>query len=147
MLVIVDLQDCYIREFRQQRESIKRLLDLLRIRVAEARKNGEEIINLICPMDGPPVPEIEEMLGPDYTNLGKECYDGSEDIHRYIQRHHISPHEIELCGVFANVCVLHTWKGLKKFGYNVLPVKRTMTLFTYTTKEKVDTYPEGYLSN
>lgn len=144
MLVVVDLQDCYTKEYSQQRVRFSRLLERLRERVKLAKIEGELVINLLCFCDGDPIPEAEEILS-EVPRVGKDGYDGSKDLHRYFKMNKIEPSAIELCGIFANVCVLQTWQGLKELGYEVLPVDREMTLFTPTAKKKVTKYPEGYL--
>ncbi len=144
MLAVIDLQSCYEKEFGQQRRTFKRLLENLRRRVQAARALGEPVINIECLPDGPTIPTVLDILD-GYPTIGKEDYDGSDEIHAYVRRNHLNPGRVELCGAFANVCVLRTWVGLRDFGYEMAPVDLGMVMFTPGASTRVISYPPGYI--
>jgi hypothetical protein len=142
--VVVDLQECYESEFLQQKNQFKKMLETIEEKVALTKERKEPVVSIICPPDGPPIPGLDKILGRVPT-IYKDGYDGSTEIDGYIKRKNLSPNLVELCGVFANVCVLSTWIGLKKLGYNLRPVDPRAVLFVPTSKTRVASYPEGYL--
>jgi hypothetical protein len=119
----------------------------LRKRIQQAIKKEEIVINLTCFEDGFTLPEVLELIKPSNRSyfLGKRIFDGSMSIHSFIKREKISPENIELCGCFRNVCILETWKGLRKLNYSVLPINKNITLKTTLDWRGECTYPEGYL--
>lgn len=147
MLVIIDIQEYYISEFQKQSKSYDMMIAGLQERVRMARETKEVVINLTHFLDGFTMPEVIELVktcNPSFF-LGKEEEDGSSSIHTFCQNKKINPGRIELCGVFRDVCVLETWKGLKRFGYCVLPVNEGLTLATSLNWRKIEKYPDGYL--
>ncbi len=143
--MVVDVQDCYEKEFAQQRTRFERMLKKIEEKVALAREGKEPVISIICPSDGPPIQEVKEVLGNKIPTLRKCAYDGSREIDRYIKRTGITPDPIELCGVFANVCVLYTWIGLQRLGYKLQHIDQDAVMFVPTSKTRVQEYPDGYI--
>jgi len=147
VLVIIDIQEYYLREFEKQKQIFNRFIETLEKRIQQAKKEEEIVINLTCFLDGFTLPEVLQLLG-NYKRrffLGKEEMDGSDSIHGFFERKKLSPEKIELCGAFRDVCVLETWKGLKKLNYNLVPIKKDLSIPTTTNWRKITTYPEGYL--
>lgn len=147
MLVIIDIQEFYIDEFRKQQKSFNKMIAGIRNRVGQARQNEELVINLTRFEDGFTLPEIVELIKSCNKGffLGKDEEDGSTSLHCFCKRKNIKPKSIELCGIFQDICVLETWKGLKRLGYKVLSVNKCLTLATSTNWRKTDKYPDGYL--
>ena len=143
--MVVDLQECYESEFAQQKNQFKKMLETIEEKVALAREGKEPIVNIICPPDGPPIPGLDKLLGCEVPTIYKNSHDGSKEIDRFVKRKNLCPNTVELCGVFANVCVLRTWIGLKKLGYKLEPVDTRAVLFVPTSRTRVASYPEGYL--
>jgi len=147
MLVIIDLQDYYMPQFEKQRDKFSLLLEKLSNRIKKAKGRKETVINLTYREDGFTIPEVLEM-GKGYGCrhfLLKQKFDGSEELHRFICEESQECKEIELCGAFEDVCVLDTWNGLRKLGYNVLPVEEDLTIATLDNWRKIKKYPDGYL--
>ncbi len=148
MLVVIDIQECYIREFQRQKKKFNTMMAGLSNRIQQARDNEELVINLTHFEDGFTLPEVIELVKSCKGSffLGKEEMDGSAALHYSYQRKEIKPDYIELSGVFRNVCVLKTWKGLKNLGYNVLQVDKELTMSTSSTLNE-NMYPNGYLGD
>ena len=147
MLVVIDIQEYYLREFEKQKQMFNRFIETLEKRIQQAKKEEEIVINLTCFLDGFTLPEVLQLL-ENYKHrffLGKEEMDGSNSLHEFFQRKKLSPKKIELCGAFRDICVLETWKGLKKLNYNLVPVKKDLSIPTSTNWKKIITYPKGYL--
>lgn len=147
MLIIIDIQEYYLDEFRKQQNKFNKMIAGLRKRIQQARRIDELVVNLTCFDDGVTIPEILKLIA-DYPNkvfLGKGNYDGSTSLKGLFEIKGIRPKSIELCGVFKDVCVLETWKGLKKLGYNVSSINANLTLATSSNWRKIEKYPEGYI--
>jgi hypothetical protein len=146
VLVIIDIQDCYLDdEFEKQRKKLDEMLVQIRRRIGWARVLDEPVVNLINFRDGQTLPKIAELISSCKNNysVNKEYYDGSESLDYEIHRRGIPHNQIELCGVFRDVCVLKTWKGLKALNYNVSPVSVSLTMRTSTPWPSE--YPFGYI--
>lgn len=147
MLVLVDIQEYYIDEFQRQKKNFEDMIVGLEERVSLAREYGEVVVNLTNFDDGFTLPEVIRLVtsvNPHFF-LGKEQEDGSESIHCLCKRRNLKPSKIELCGAFRDVCVLETWKGLKHLNYNVVPIKRKLTIATGSNWRNIKEYPKGYL--
>jgi nicotinamidase-related amidase len=127
LLVIIDIQECYIDEFQKQKENYERMIAGLRKRVQQARDCREVVISLTHFRYGYTLPEIVELI-----NLTENSY--------------LKVSKIELCGCFRDVCVLETWKGLKRFDYLVTPVKKSLTIATTSNWKELKEYPTGYIT-
>lgn len=116
-------------------------------RIEEARTCQEIVVNLTHFQDGFTMPEVIQLIKSCNNSffLGKEKEDGSGSIHCLCKRKKIKPETIELSGIFKDVCVLETWKGLKRLNYNVLPVNEKLVMPTSSNWRNIKTYPEGYL--
>lgn len=147
MLVIIDVQEYYIDEFQRQKKNFEEMIVGLAERVRLARECCEPVINLTHFGDGFTLPEVIELVKSVKRRffLGKEQEDGSQSVHCLCQRKNINPGRIELCGAFRDVCVLETWKGLKRLEYNVTPVKNKLTIATGSNWRNIQKYPDGYL--
>ena len=147
MLVIVDLQEQYLRQFLKREPEWEKFLVKLDKRVFKAKDSMEVIINLTCQIDGMTIPAVLEMIN-DYPlkyGIDKADFDGSEEIIRFIDRKKMPFKSIELCGAFKDICVLDTWKGLKLKGYSVLPVQEDLVIETLSNWREIHAYPEGYI--
>lgn len=144
MLVIVDMQDGYWEEFRKQMPIFEKALFRITRRIATAQARGEDTLVLSTPDDGLTLPEIWRVIPPrGRTIVHKDHFDGADALLRNIQ-HSLIPDPIELVGAFRDVCVLETWKGLRRKEAYVLPVNPDLTIET-TTRWKNKRYPSGYL--
>lgn len=140
MLILIDLQNYYLLDIplRQRKELISNIC----LRVKEAIHKGEEIINVRGIIEGPLSKEIDRVLPPSAHRIGKDQFDGSSIIINYCKKNYIPLEEVELCGVYAQICVLQTWLGLKRNGIKVRPVKKLLTYFHPNREVEL---PEGYL--
>jgi len=147
MLVVIDLQEYYLPEFQEDQERFDKLIGKLSARIRQAKEEEEIIVNLTCFEDGCTLPQVLEM-GEGYKHrhfLAKCDFDGSSSLHGFISRKELLPEKIELCGAFMDVCVLDTWKGLRKLGYDVAPVDESLTICTPSNWREIKGYPKGYL--
>jgi nicotinamidase-related amidase len=147
MLAIIDMQEVYNDYFFEQGTKKYDIIKNIKKRILFARQKKEWILNLSFDLDGQIISDIKYSL-KNYNNkafLLKKEFDGSTVIHKYIKKQNIIPNKIELCGVFKDVCVLETWKGLKAKGYIVTPVKDNLVISTETNWRNIKEYPIGYL--
>ncbi len=144
MLVIIDIQEYYDKDFRDQKEKFEEMMTRIRKRIILAKETNEIIINLTHFRDGSTKRKLQDLLSgySNAFNISKNQEDGSRFICRFIKDRKLSPRFIELCGIFRNVCVLETWKGLKELGLPVTSVDEDLTLTTDWLKIKE--YPEGF---
>lgn len=143
MLVIIDLQEFYLPYLYKQETQFKSLLENLEKRIDRSKRECETIVNLTCDMEGITIPEVLEMISGYKKTffLYKKGFDGSTQLHDFLQGR---KEEIELAGIFMDVCLLQTWKSLKKMGYKVLPVSKDLTIKTRDNWRKVKSFPKGY---
>lgn len=146
MLVVIDLQDHYIKEFLKQETHWDHLLVRLQERIVEAAKSKELIINLTCWEDGCTVPEVLSILKAykRLVYLQKEDFDGSKELKLFIETKNLQDEPIELCGAFKDVCVLETWKGLKRSGYKIQPVDPSLVIETNNNWRQIGSFPKNY---
>lgn len=146
MLVVIDLQEAYLDTFCKEKNEFRRLLRYLKKRIREAKESKEIIINLTHFEDGCTIPEVLEM----YKNykylhfLGKDGYNGAECLSCFLERKKIQNEEIYLSGAFLDICILDTWKGLRKLGYRVMPVDDRLAMATTNNWRKLKKYPKKY---
>ncbi len=146
MLILIDIQEHYLTEFRRQQKNFERMIQAITGRIVRARKNQEPIINQTCFDDGCTLEEILDLIrGYEGTSfLGKEKWDGSHALHEFFCRKELDTSELELVGAFSNVCIRETWIGLKRLGYNLRPINDEMVLRTTRRTEEQEEYPEGF---
>lgn len=147
MLVIIDLQEQYFKDFLKKEEEWEAFLERLNHRVQDAKESMEVVINMTSQMDGMTIPAVLEMFRDYPLRFGvcKDDFDGSKEIEDFIKRKKIPYKNIELCGAHKDVCVLDTWKGLKEKNLPVLPVREDLVIETLDNWRRIDVYPEGYL--
>lgn len=146
MLVLIDLQESYLEDFLHNRGRWGKFLKNLRERVRQAKESKETIVNVTSERDGLTVPCIYRMFKnyPLRYGIDKLDFDGSLELQSLISEKNIQTKNIELCGAFRDVCVLETWKGLKKKGLPVLPIEKSLTLPTTDNWRGINAYPKGY---
>ncbi len=114
------------------------------------QEKEELVINLTHFQDGPTLPEVTELINSTNNNyhLYKDSEDGSSSLQAFFKRKYIRVKEIEieLCGCFRDVCILETWKGLRRLNYLVTPIKKNLTVATTTNWRKLKGYPKGYIA-
>jgi len=146
MLVVIDLQEYYLFDLRRHGDRFQRMLQAVVARIGQAWKKGESVVSLTCPYDGAVLPAVAAALrraGAAYVN--KEEFDGSPELLDYLgpSYHRLS---LELGGIYEDVCVLETWKGLRRSKATVQSVDPRLTLPTLDNWRGVQgAYPPGYI--
>jgi hypothetical protein len=137
------MQEGYWSIFQQQLPVFERTQANIIHRVREARIRGEQVLTLATEGDGLILPEIwRAVAAKDKAIAHKTRFDGTDVIMDHIDPRQPGP--IELVGAFRDVCVLETWKGLRRREAYVLPVSPDLTLETLD-RWKNKHYPRGYL--
>jgi nicotinamidase-related amidase len=145
MLAIIDLQEIYRTDLELQKSQFQIFLQHLKSRVSQAYQVRELVICVANEHDGRLIPEVRKLLRrEDRIPLQKDDFDGSTEIDSYIKRVLFYKPKIELCGLFANICVLRTFKGLKNLGYEVIPCNKNLLIHFPFEKEEVD-YGNNFL--
>jgi nicotinamidase-related amidase len=148
VLVIIDMQECYRDEMQAQHQKFDRFLKKLERKFANLREKQQPVVNLISPWEGNTFYEILHIIG-EYNRTyycHKDKFDGSAEILEECRRRKAKPKQVELCGLYTDVCVLDTWLGLKERDVNVLPVDPTMTFkSSFRVWRKVEKFPDGFL--